>query len=495
MSSDINVALLAGSAVLLAAVAGVRLSSKLGVPSLLIYLALGMLLGQDVIGLTFNDAKLARDLGLVALALILAEGGLTTRWTDIRPAVPAAATLATAGVAASIGITCVAAKLVLDADWRTSTMAAAVLASTDAAAVFATLRLLRLPRRLVGALEAESGLNDAPAVIVVTLLASQHPHGAGHAALTLVYELGVGAAVGLAVGWAAVEGLRRAALPATGLYPIATLTCALASYAAAASAGASGFLAIYLTALWLGNARLPHRRSTVGFANGVAWLAQIGLFVMLGLLVTPDRLGHAILPALGIGAALLLVARPVSVFVSTAAFGYSLREQILLSAAGLRGAVPIVLATIPLTTHAHGAQRIFDVVFVLVALFTALQAPLLAPLARRLRLDAGDDGRDLDVDAAPLDRIEADLLTIRVPVGSRLHRVEVWELDLPVEASLVFIIRDGRGIVPEQRTLLREQDDLMLVVPRTVRDPVEQRLRAVSRSGRLARFYGDRGES
>ena len=495
MGSDLDVALLAGSAVLLAAVAGVRLSSKLGVPSLLIYLALGMLLGEDVLGLSFSDAKLARDLGLIALALILAEGGLTTRWTDIRSAVPAASALATAGVAASIGITCVAAKFVLDTDWRTSTMAAAVLASTDAAAVFATLRVLRLPRRLVGALEAESGLNDAPAVIVVTLLASRHPDGIGHAALTLVYELGVGAAIGLALGWAATEGLRRAALPATGLYPIATLTCALASYAAAAAAGASGFLAIYLTALWLGNARLPHRRSTVGFANGVAWLAQIGLFVMLGLLVTPDRLGHAVLPALAIGAVLLLIARPVSVFVSTAPFGYSLREQTLLSAAGLRGAVPIVLATIPLTTHTYRAQRIFDVVFVLVALFTALQAPLIAPLARRLRLDAGNDGRDLDVDAAPLDRIEADLLTIRVPVGSRLHRVEVWELDLPVDASLVFVIREGRGLVPEQRTLLREHDDLMLVVPRTMRDQVEQRLRAVSRSGRLARFYGDRGET
>jgi len=310
----------------------------------------------------------------------------------------------------------------------------------------------------------------------------------------LLYELGVGAAIGLALGWAAAQGLRRAALPATGLYPIATLTCALASYAAAASAGASGFLAIYLTALWLGNARLPHRRSTVGFANGVAWLAQIGLFVMLGLLVNPDRLGHALLPALGIGAALLLVARPVSVFVSTVAFGYSLREQLLLSAAGLRGAVPIVLATIPLTTHAGGAQRVFDVVFVLVALFTALQAPLIAPLARLLRLDAGG-GHDLDVDAAPLDRIEADLLTIRVPVGSRLHRVEVWELDLPADASLVFIIRDEHGIVPDPRTTLRERDDLMFVVPRVMRDRVEQRLRAVSRSGRLARFYGDEGGS
>lgn len=494
MGGDLDLALLAGAGVLLVAVAGVRLSSRLGVPSLLLYLAIGMVLGEDVIGLSFDNARLARNLGLIALALILAEGGLTTRWADIRSAVPAAAALATVGVAVSIAVTSIAAYFALGSDWRTAAMTAAVLSSTDAAAVFATLRVLRLPRRLVGTLEAESGLNDAPAVILVTLLASRHPHGVGHAALTLVYELGVGALIGLAVGYLSVAGLRRAALPATGLYPIATLTCAFASYAAAASAGASGFLAIYLTALWLGNARLPHRRSTLGFADGIAWLAQIGLFVMLGLLVTPDRLGHAVLPALGIGAALLLVARPLSVAVSTTAFRFSWREQIVLSAAGLRGAVPIVLATIPLTTHISSARRVFDVVFVLVALFTLIQAPLIAPLARRLRLE-GDEGSDLDVDAAPLDRIEADLLTIHIPVGSRLHRVEVWELDLPADASLVFVIREGRGVVPEQTTLLRQQDDLMLVVPRTAREQTEQRLRAVSRSGRLARFYGDRGDT
>jgi potassium/hydrogen antiporter len=492
-ADELHLALLVGATVLLVAVVAVRASTRFGVPTLLLYIGLGMVLGEDVLGLHFDDAELARNLGLVALALILAEGGLTTRWLDVRPAMPAAIALATVGVAVSIGVTSVAAWLLLDIGWRTAGLLGAVLSSTDAAAVFATLRVLHLPRRLVGVLEAESGLNDAPAVIVVTLLATEASGGVLEAAGTLSYELVAGAAVGLLLGLVGAELLRRAALPAAGLYPVATIAFAIASYSAAAVAHASGFLAVYLTALWLGNARLPHRRTTVGFADGIAWLAQIGLFVMLGLLSSPGRLGSAILPALGIGAALALVARPLAVAASTLPFRYGWREQALLSTAGLRGAVPIVLTTIPLTEGSPHAQRLFDVVFVLVAIFTLLQAPLIAPMARRLGLVTGESDRELDVEAAPLDTMTADLLTIRVPPESKLHRVEVWELDLPARAALVFIVRGEQGIVPERTTTLRAGDDLLVVVSRDEREKTERRLRAVSRSGRLARFYGDDG--
>src|SRR3954453_10434106 len=237
-AEELHVTLLVGATVLLVAIASVRLSTRIGVPTLLLYLGLGMLLGEDVLGLTFDDAELARNLGLVALALILAEGGLTTRWLDVRPAMPAAITLATGGVAVGIAITSVAAHALLDVGWRTAGLVGAVLSSTDAAAVFATLRVLHLPRRLVGVLEAESGLNDAPAVIVVTLLASDTSHGLWHALGTLGYELAVGAVIGLALGWVGAEALRRAALPAAGLYPIATIAFAIASYSAASVAHA-----------------------------------------------------------------------------------------------------------------------------------------------------------------------------------------------------------------------------------------------------------------
>jgi len=399
----VNLTVLFAALVVLVAVGAVRLSVRIGLPGLLVYLAIGMVIGEDGLGVRFDDTSLAQHAGLLALALILTEGGLTTRWVDFRPAVPAAAALATVGVAVSIAVTAVAAHLLLTVPWRTAVILGAVVSSTDAAAVFATLRTLQLPRRLVGILEAESGLNDAPVVIVVAVLSRPSDPGLAMTALTMAYELLAGAAIGLAVAAVAVVLMRSAALPSAGLYPVAALAFALTSYAAAAAAGASGFLAVYLTALRLGNAQLPHRRAVLGFAEALAWLAQIGLFVMLGLLVTPSQLGAAIVPALAVGAVLLLLARPLSVVASVAWLRVPLREQALLSWAGLRGAVPIVLATIPMTTGVPGAGRIFDTVFVLVVVFTLLQGPTLAPLARWLRLAAGlppERGRGMGAAAA-----------------------------------------------------------------------------------------------
>jgi cell volume regulation protein A len=451
-----------------------------------------MLLGEDVLGLHFDSAPAAQAIGLIALALIVAEGGLTTRWPTVRPVIGPAAALATVGVAVSVCVTGVAAKLVLGVGWRTAALVAAIVSSTDAAAVFATLRALRLPQRLVALLEVESGVNDAPAVILVSVLSASGATFAG-AAGQLGYELVTGAAIGAVVGVAGVVLLRHAALPAAGLYPVATLALAMASYGAAASARASGFLSVYVTGLLLGNATLPHRRATTGFVEGIGWLAQIGLFVMLGLLATPSRLVSAIGPALGIGLALLLVARPLSVLVSTVGFRLGWREQAFLAAAGLRGAVPIVLTTIPLTKGVAGAHRVFDVVFVLVVVFTLVQSPVLAPLARRLGLVAAGAAHDLDVEAAPLDEILADLVTLRIPAGSKLHGVEVWELRLPGTAALAFVVRSGEGFVPDRETRLLEGDDLLIVTARDERGAVERRLRAVGRSGRLARFLGDDG--
>jgi cell volume regulation protein A len=370
----------------------------------------------------------------------------------------------------------------------------AVVSSTDAAAVFSVLRTLGLRARLVGVLEAESGFNDAPVVILVVALSTFDALGAGqiwHLLGLLVFELAVGAVVGLAVGWLGTQALRRIALPASGLYPLAVFALAFFAYAAAAAAHASGFLAVYVAALVLGNAHLPHRAGTRGFAEGLAWLAQIGLFIMLGLLVTPSQLGGAILPALGIGLVLLLAARPLSVFASTSWFGISLREQAFLSWAGLRGAVPIVLATVPIVNEVDADRTLFNVVFVLVVVYTALQGPSLPYVARRLGVAAPAEAHRLDLDAAPLERMDAEVLHLRIPPDSRLHGVEVFELRLPRGANVALIVREGKTIVPGPDTMLRHGDDLLVVTPSSQRLATEQRLRAVSERGRLARWVGD----
>jgi cell volume regulation protein A len=252
-------------------------------------------------------------------------------------------------------------------------------------------------------------------------------------------------------------------------------------------------LAVYAAAVLLGNVRLPHGPATRGFAEGVGWLAQIGLFVMLGLLASPSRLPAQILPALAAGAILALVARPVAVLAATLPFRLPPRQQAFLSWAGLRGAVPIVLTTIPLSTHVPGATRLFDQVFVIVVAFTLLQGPTLPWVARKLGVTAPAEPLEIIVDAAPLDDLHADLLQAQVPDGSKLHGVEIFELRLPAEANIALIVRDGHGLVPAQTTVLRTGDRLLIVVPAAARARTERRLRAVSRAGKLAHWLGEHG--
>jgi len=482
-----------GAAVVLLGVLAVRASVRLGLPSLLLYLAIGILLGEAVLGIRFSDAALTEAVGLGALVLILTEGGLTTRWHAVRPAVPLAIMLSTVGVAVSVAVAAAAAVVLLDTDWRTGLLLGAIVSSTDAAAVFSTLRSLGLPPRLTATLEMESGINDAPVIILVTLLSSGATGSPAEIVGLVLYELVAGAAIGVVVAAAAARMLREGALPAAGLYPLAVLAVAVGSYALATVAHASGFLAAYLTGLVLGNAGLPHRRATLGFVEGLAWLAQIGLFVLLGLLVSPARLGEALLPALGIGAALLLLARPLSVLASCVWFRTRWAEQLFVSWAGLRGAVPIVLCTIPLTAGVPEARGFFDLVFVLVVVFTVLQGTTLAPLAKVLRLASDAEPRDVEVDSAPLEDLDADLLQVRIPDRSRLHGVLVRELRLPPGAAVSLLVRAGEGSVPGPDTRLRRGDQLLVVTTSPARAETERRLRAVGRAGRLADWLGETG--
>jgi potassium/hydrogen antiporter len=498
VNTTVTVALAVGALVVLVAALALRLADRMGMPSLLLYLALGLALGEDGLGgVDFENFSLTQTLGVAALVVILAEGGLTTRWADVRRAIGPGLSLATIGVAVSVVVTAAVGVWLLGFSWGYALLLGAVISSTDAAAVFATLRRLPLPRRMAAALEAESGLNDAPVILLVTVLAESLTGGETHAwwltGLMIAAELLGGAVVGVAIGFGGVELLRRSALPLSGLYPLATLALCVLAFSSAALLHLSGFVAVYLCGLVLGNAALPHRAASIGFAEGMASLAQIGLFVLLGLLASPDRLVDALGPALLIGGALLLVARPLSVLASLVWFRMPWSQQAFISWAGLRGAVPIVLATFPLTAMVPGATFIFDTVFVLVVVFTLVQGWSLPWVARRLGIATPLTPRDIVVESAPLDELDADLVQMTVPEGSRLHGVYLPELRLPEDAAVVLIVRDGRSFVPDRTTRLMRGDQALLVSARRSRPEAERRLRAVSRAGRLAAWRGERG--
>ncbi|MEU9714727.1 potassium/proton antiporter [Streptomyces sp. NPDC047976] len=492
----LNELLLVCSLVLLVAVAAVRISSRSGLPSLLIYLGIGIAIGQDGIGnVVFDNAELTQVIGYAALVVILAEGGLGTKWKEIKPALPAAVVLSLLGVAVSVGVTAAGAHYLVGLEWRQALLIGAVVSSTDAAAVFSVLRKVPLPSRVTGVLEAESGFNDAPVVILVVAFAAVGPVDEWYVLLgKIALELAIGAAIGLAVGFLGAYGLRHVALPASGLYPIAVMAIAVTAYAAGAMAHGSGFLAVYLAAMVLGNAKLPHWPATRGFADGLGWIAQIGMFVLLGLLVTPHELVNDFWPAVIIGLVLTMVARPLEVFVSLLPFRIPWQEQALMSWAGLRGAVPIILATIPLVTGIEGSDRVFNIVFVLVVVYTLVQGPTLPWLARKLNLrDTDEAASDLGIESAPLEKLRGHLLSFAIPPASRMHGVEVGELRLPAGASVTLVVRDAKSFVPAPSTVLRHGDELLVVATDPVRDAAEARLRAVARGGKLAGWLGTGG--
>lgn len=492
---QLNELLLICSLVLLIAVAAVRISSRSGLPSLLLYLGIGVVIGQDgIFNVKFDNAELTQVIGYAALVVILAEGGLAAKWKEAKPALPAAVALSTVGVGVSVGVTATAAHYLVGLDWRQALIIGAVVSSTDAAAVFSVLRKIPLPSRVTGALEAESGFNDAPVVIMVVALSTVGPVEHWYVLVgEIVLELAIGAAIGIAVGWLGAFGLRRVALPASGLYPIAVMAIAVVAYAAGAMAHGSGFLAVYLASMLLGNSKLPHAPATRGFAEGLGWLAQIGMFVLLGLLVTPHELGDDFWPAVIVGLVLTAVARPLSVLVSLAPFRIPWQEKALMSWAGLRGAVPIVMATIPMVSGIEGSHRIFNIVFVLVVVYTLVQGPTLPWVARMLHLGDPAEAADLGVESAPLERLRGHLLSVAIPERSKMHGVEVGELRLPPGSAVTLVVREDKSFVPGPSTVLRRGDELLVVATDPVRDAAERRLRAVGQGGKLADWLGTNG--
>ena len=488
---SLDAMLLFGAVVLIAAVGAARLGSRLGLPSLLLFLALGLSL--ELVGIRMTDAALAHALGFAALVFILAEGGFSTKWVDIKGSLTIAGLLATVGVVVSIALVAAFCHLVVGLPLPQSVLVGAITAPTDSAAIFSVLRGMPLPARVRSVLEGESGLNDAPIVLLVGAATASTlgdlPGGPLALGMTVALELVGGVALGALIGFAGGRLLRSVALPASGLYPLAALAVAVLAYGLGVWLHLSGFAAVYVAALILGNSQLPHRNATRSFAEGIGWIAQIGLFVMLGMLAAPERLTpQMVVESLLIGGFLTFVARPVSVVLCSVWFKVPWREQAFISWAGLRGAVPIIMATVPLAAGAPSASRISEEVLVFVVVFTLLQAPTLPWVARKLGIAGEVDPHDIEVEVAPLERIQADFMQVTVPEGSHLHGVTIRELRLPKLAVIAVILRNGEPIVPQAGDRLQERDELMVVVPSARRAEVEERFRSMGRQGRLARW-------
>jgi potassium/hydrogen antiporter len=380
--------ILVGGALLVAGVAAALAAGRLRVPGLVLFLALGMAVGSDGTGwIEFDDYELARTIGTVALALILFEGGLDAGFSQIRSVLRPSVSLALLGTFGTAAIAGLAATWLFDLSTLEGMLLGSIVAATDGAAIFAVLRGSTLRRRLARTLEGEAGLNDPVAVLLVIGFIDwiEGPnYNAIDMGLLFLRELGIGLAAGLLVGWLGVQGLRRARLGTAGAYPLATIGIAGIAYGAADSLDGSGFLAVYLAGLIIGDATFPARASVRIFHQGLAWVAQVTMFLVLGLLVFPSQFDDVALEGTLLALILAFVARPVAAMVATAFAGYSPAERVVLGWAGLRGAVPVVLATFPVIEGTPHSLDFFNIVFFAVLLSTLLQGSTFEPLARRL---------------------------------------------------------------------------------------------------------------
>jgi potassium/hydrogen antiporter len=475
---DAELILIAGG-LLAAGIVGALLADRVRVPGLLLFLALGMLAGSEGIGgIEFDNAELARTLGTIALVLILFEGGLTAGWSEIRPVLGTAASLATIGTVATALIAGLAAQLIFGLSTLEGMIVGAAIAATDSAAIFAVLRRSTLEKRLARSLEGESGMNDPVALLLVIGFIEwiQEPgYGLADMAGLLALKLAVGIAIGYLVGRLAVMALNATRLPTDGIYPVATIAIAALAYGLAEVAHGSGLLATYLAALALGGSRIPAQRTVVAFHEGLGWVAQIALFILLGLLVFPSSLDEVALKGLALSAVLILLARPVAAFVATALAPLNARERLMLGWAGLRGATPIWLATFPVVAGVGTGEELFAIVFFVVVSSTLVQGASFEPLAKRLGLTTDEPSLPRRLfESGRIRRMGGDVIAYRLPPGAAAAGRYVRELELPREALVNVIVRDGHAIPPRGSTELQEGDELHILVRGELRDEVEE---------------------
>lgn len=478
MTFTVDSAIFVLSILLIVGVATTKFSSRLGLPSLVLFIGVGMIASQYIY---FDNAKITQLVGILALIVILFEGGMQTKWRTMRTVLPAATSLATIGVLlTTVGIG-VVAKFVLGLSWLEGMLFGAIVGSTDAAAVFAVLGNKNIKPNITSTLEAESGTNDPMAVFLTITFISLIQAEAGPL-LSLIgsffWQMGIGLLLGLLIGRLSVWAINKINLDSSGLYPVLAMGFAIFTYAFTTAIGASGLLAVYVMAVVLGNMDLTYRHSIFRFNEGFAWMMQICMFILLGLLVFPNQLRDVIWQGLLLALILMFVARPLGVYISLLFSQFNAKEKLFISWAGLRGAVPIVLATYPLLAGLENADLLFNVVFFVVLLSALFQGATLTPFAEKLGL-VGPKTIQVphSLELVSIGKTNTEIIEVVIEENATIVGQELKNVDLPTDTLITAVIRGNRVITPRGDTFIEAGDVLYVLVPKTNRSAIKKLFR------------------
>jgi len=466
----INLALLIGGFLFLISIIATLISARLGAPMLLIFLIIGMLAGEEgIVGIQFDNPQVAFLIGSIALVIILFDGGMRTHPERFRVALAPASALATLGVVVTCGIVGIAAAYLLDMTLLQGLLLGAILSSTDAAAVFSIFQSqgLRIKDRVASTLEIESGSNDPMAVMLtltlVAVLAENQPLN-WFVAKSFLQQAVVGGVMGYGAGRIFVFLCRKLPL-SFAFFPLLAVASCIFTYGMTNMFGGSGFLAVYLMGYLVGNARLPQIIHILRMHDGLAWISQISMFLMLGLLVVPSNLIAHLIPALILAAVLIFVARPIAVFLSLIPFRFPARDQLFISWVGLRGAVPIILALFPWLAGMPDEHLYFDVAFVVVIVSLVLQGWSIVPVARWLKLEVPKEL--LPDQAMPLDAVPSndvlEVLAFNVSDNSPVLALSWADLKFKQPIQFLGVLRDGEWLLPEKKPVFNLNDTIMVL--------------------------------
>jgi potassium/hydrogen antiporter len=452
-----------------------KFSSQLGLPSLVFYIIVGMVLSNFIY---YDNAFLTQLFGILALVVILFEGGMQTKWNHVRTVIVPSFSLATIGVFVTTLVVGICAKYILGVTWLEGFLFGAIVGSTDAAAVFAVIGNKNVKKRLASTLEAESGTNDPMAVFLTISLIEliQVPESSPLSMLVgFFWQMGLGLVMGFIMGKATVWSINRINLDSSGLYPILSLAFAIFTYSSTALLKGSGFLAVYVMAVLVGNSDLPFRHSIFRFNEGFAWMMQILMFILLGLLVFPHQLLDIFWEGIVLSILLMFLARPVGVFLSTIRMDFTLKEKIFISWSGLKGAVPIVLATYPMIAGLENSQLLFNVVFFVVLTSALIQGATISPLAKKFGLSEGEKiTAPHSLELVSMGKTNTEIIEIHVEEGSYALNKPIYQLNLPEDTLISAIIRGDKVITPKGNTRLQQGDIIYVLVTKPKRELVKQ---------------------